>query len=75
MPWPEDMNLFRIKFSDYGLFLFIVIGRPSVVHKLFGLKIFIHIIIYIVIYKYTVYNTIMMGFRKKSNDLYKSVSL
>ena len=40
-----------------------------------GLDIFIHIFIYIVIYKYTVYNTIMMGFRKKSNDLYKSVSL
>ena len=40
-----------------------------------GLNIFIHIFIYIVIYKYTVYNTIMKGFRKKSNDLYKSVSL
>ena len=42
---------------------------------LIGLNIFIHISIYIVICKYTFYNTIMMGFRKKSNDLYESVSL
>ena len=35
---------------------------------MFGLNIFIHIFIHIVIYKYTVYNTIVMGFRKKSNE-------
>ena len=36
-------------------------------------NIFIHISIYIVIYKHTFYNIIMMRFRKKSNDLYESV--
>ena len=40
-----------------------------------GLNIFIHNSIYIVIYKYTIYNTIMMGFRKKYIDSYESVSL
>ena len=35
----------------------------------------IHISIYIVIYKYTFYTIIMMGFRQMSSDLCKSVSL
>ena len=37
-------------------------------------EICLNIFIHIYIYTYTFYNIIMMGFRKKSNDLYESVS-
>ena len=48
------------------IFISLVISHGS---ELVGLTIFIHIFIYKVIYKYTVYNTIMMGFRKKVKGL------
>ena len=38
-------------------------------------KTYLFIFPFTVIYKYTFYNIIMMGFRKKSYDLYESVSL
>ena len=60
---------FHITVNLWGFFSFAFREyQGTICHQLnivLGLNIFIHIIIYIVIYKYTVYNTIMMGFRKK----------
>ena len=64
----------HVKILFFKLSYILIKKRSGLKYIGFGLNIFIHISIYSNIQIY-IYNIVMMGFRKKSWDLYESVSL